>query len=50
MLIPGLRGYEGRVRRYLAKAARRARASRTRTDRLGNLIATLEGDAKRADA
>jgi putative aminopeptidase FrvX len=44
MLIPGLSGYEGRVRRYLA-----ARLDELglgwRTDRLGNLIATIDGDA-----
>ena len=44
MLIPGLSGYEGRVRRYLANALQ-ALGLTTRTDRLGNLIATLEGEA-----
>jgi putative aminopeptidase FrvX len=44
MLIPGLSGYEGRVRRYLAGALRDL-GLETRTDRLGNLIATLDGDA-----
>lgn len=44
MLIPGLSGYEGRVRRYLA-GQMQALGLSTRTDRLGNLIATLEGDA-----
>ena len=33
------------MRRYLAGAAARTSASQTRTDRLGNLIATLDGDA-----
>ncbi len=44
MLIPGLSGHEGRVRRYL-KAAMQELGLETSTDRLGNLIATLEGDA-----
>ena len=44
MLIPGLSGYEGRVRRYLA-AALADLGLKTRTDRLGNLIATLDGAA-----
>ena len=44
MLIPGLSGYEGRVRRYLAKQLAEL-GLKTRTDRLGNLIATLDGDA-----
>ena len=44
MLIPGLSGYEGRVRRYLA-AALADLGLETRTDRLGNLIATLDGEA-----
>jgi putative aminopeptidase FrvX len=44
MLIPGLSGYEGRVRRYIAAAVSELGIS-TRTDRLGNLIATLEGTA-----
>ena len=42
MLIPGLSGYEGRVRRYLGNAVAELGVS-ARTDRLGNLIATLEG-------
>jgi putative aminopeptidase FrvX len=45
MLIPGLSGHEGRVRRYLA-AALRELGLETRTDRLGNLIATLDGNTK----
>jgi putative aminopeptidase FrvX len=44
MLIPGLSGYEGRVRKYLAGALQGLGLT-TRTDRLGNLMATLEGDA-----
>lgn len=44
MLIPGLSGHEGRVRRYLKKALAEL-GLETRTDRLGNLIATLEGTA-----
>jgi putative aminopeptidase len=44
MLIPGLSGYEGRVRRYLATALADL-GLKTRTDRLGNLIATLDGAA-----
>lgn len=43
MLIPGLSGHEGRVRRYL-KSAMRELGLETSTDRLGNLIATLESD------
>ncbi|MEP9389189.1 M42 family metallopeptidase [Mesorhizobium sp. KR9-304] len=42
MLIPGLSGYEGRVRRHLAGRLQ-ALGLATRTDRLGNLIATLDG-------
>lgn len=44
MLIPGLSGYEGRVRKYLAGQLQGLGLT-TNTDRLGNLIATLEGDA-----
>jgi putative aminopeptidase len=44
MLIPGLSGYETRVRKRLA-AEMKALGFATKTDRLGNLIATLEGDA-----
>jgi putative aminopeptidase FrvX len=43
MLIPGLSGYEGRVR-WRLKAALGELGIASRTDRLGNLIATLEGD------
>ncbi len=42
MLIPGLSGYEGRVRRYLAQALAQLGLS-SQTDRLGNLIATMRG-------
>jgi putative aminopeptidase FrvX len=44
MLIPGLSGYEGRVRRALAQELK-ALGIASRTDRLGNLIATIDGDA-----
>jgi putative aminopeptidase len=43
MMIPGLSGYEGRVRKYL-KSALSELSLNTKTDRMGNLIATLEGD------
>jgi putative aminopeptidase len=46
MLIPGLSGHEGRVRRRLA-AEMAAVGLPTTTDRLGNLIATAEGDSSR---
>jgi putative aminopeptidase FrvX len=42
MLIPGLSGHEGRVRRYLKRALGDLGINH-RTDRLGNLIATLDG-------
>jgi putative aminopeptidase len=42
MLIPGLSGYEGRVRQYL-RAALESLSIATDTDRLGNLIATMPG-------
>lgn len=42
MLIPGISGYEGRVRRYLADALSGLGID-SRSDRLGNLIATLDG-------
>jgi putative aminopeptidase FrvX len=42
MQIPGLSGYEGRVRRYIAAELDRM-AIDHHTDRLGNLIATLPG-------
>ena len=44
MLIPGLSGYEGRVRRYIARQLADL-GLKTSTDRLGNLIATLDGVA-----
>jgi putative aminopeptidase FrvX len=44
MLVPGLSGHEGRVRRRLA-AELHALGIASRSDRLGNLIATLAGDA-----
>ena len=44
MLIPALSGYEGRVRRRLA-AELQILGLQSRSDRLGNLIATIEGDA-----
>ena len=43
MLVPGLCGHEGRVRKHLKKKLSDARLE-TRTDRLGNLISTLDGD------
>lgn len=43
MLIPGLSGHEGRVRRYLKDRMEELGLSTT-TDRLGNLIATIEGE------
>lgn len=42
MLIPGLSGYEGRVRRYLARALD-GMGIASQSDRLGNLIATMRG-------
>ena len=44
MLIPGLSGYEGRVRQRLARELA-AMGIATRSDRLGNLIATIAGDS-----
>ena len=43
MLIPGLSGYEGRVRRRIASELN-ALGIASRIDRLGNLIATLQGN------
>jgi putative aminopeptidase FrvX len=43
MLIPGLSGHEDRVRRALSRRLSEIGIS-SRADRLGNLIATLEGD------
>ena len=45
MLIPGLSGYEGRVRRRLATKLQDLGIA-SRSDRLGNLIATLDGDKR----
>lgn len=45
MLIPGLSGYEGRVRQAIAQKLT-ALGIRSHTDRLGNLIATLEGEPR----
>ncbi|WP_046867948.1 M42 family metallopeptidase [Microvirga massiliensis] len=44
MIIPGLSGYEDRVRRHIARELTGLGIA-SRSDRLGNLIATLEGDA-----
>jgi putative aminopeptidase FrvX len=44
MLIPGLSGYEGRVRRHLAKELKSLGID-SHADRLGNLIATIAGDS-----
>ena len=46
MLIPGLSGYETRVRKHLAAELSKLKIKST-TDRAGNLIATLHGDEKR---
>ncbi|SDR58180.1 Putative aminopeptidase FrvX [Rhizobiales bacterium GAS113] len=46
MLVPGLSGHEGRVRRRLAAELKTLGLS-SRSDRLGNLIATIEGDSGR---
>ncbi len=43
MLIPGLCGHEGRVRKNLKEKLTEA-GLETRTDRLGNLISTIQGD------
>jgi len=43
MLIPGLSGYETRVRKHIAKAMKNAGFA-CQTDPMGNLIATLKGD------
>ena len=45
MLIPGLSGHEDRVRRAIAKELKTLGLT-TKTDRLGNLFATIEGDPK----
>jgi len=44
MLIPGLSGHEGRVRRHIAGLLA-AEGIESRADRMGNLIATFPGDA-----
>jgi putative aminopeptidase FrvX len=44
MLIPGLSGYEGRVRRHLAGELKSLGIA-SHADRLGNLIATVAGDS-----
>ena len=44
MLIPGLSGHEDRVRRDIGSALA-GEGIESRSDRLGNLIATFEGDA-----
>jgi len=44
MLLPGLSGYEGRVRRAIKSELSSANIS-SQTDRMGNLIATIERDA-----
>ena len=46
MMIPGLSGFEGPVRRFLRDELQALGIS-TVTDRLGNLIATLDGDSAR---
>ncbi len=43
MMIPGLSGFEGNVRRYI-RAELTKLGIKSRTDMLGNLIATIEGD------
>jgi putative aminopeptidase FrvX len=45
MMIPGLSGHEGRVRRYLRGRLDELDIT-SRTDRMGNLVATIEGDAQ----
>lgn len=44
MMIPGLSGFEGNVRRYI-RAELKALGLESKTDMLGNLITTIEGDA-----
>lgn len=43
MLIPGLSGHEDRVRRHIARLLAREEIA-SRSDRMGNLIATFDGD------
>jgi putative aminopeptidase len=45
MMIPGLSGFEGPVRRYI-RGQLGEMGIESRTDMLGNLIATIEGDVK----
>ncbi|PZF78013.1 M42 family peptidase [Aestuariivirga litoralis] len=45
MMIPGLSGFEGTVRRHI-RAELKAMGIESRTDMLGNLIATIEGDVE----
>ena len=45
MMVPGLSGYEDRVRRAIAHRLAEA-GIESRSDRPGNLIATLEGDGQ----
>ena len=45
MLIPGLSGHEDRVRRAITKELGKLGLA-AKTDRLGNLFATIEGDPK----
>ena len=45
MMVPGLSGHEDRVRRAIRARLNQSGIS-ARTDRLGNLIATFEGDAE----
>lgn len=49
MRLPGLSGHEGRVREAIAAGLDQAGVAH-RTDRLGNLIATLPGDPKAPSA
>jgi putative aminopeptidase FrvX len=46
MKIPGLSGFEGPVRRYIASELTRLGIASS-VDRMGNLIATLQGDQER---
>ena len=45
MMIAGLSGFEGPVRRYI-RAELKQMGIESRTDMLGNLIATIEGNAE----
>ena len=44
MLVPGLAGHEGRVRRAIRERLPEPLRAESRTDRMGNLVATLPGD------